>query len=321
MLTKIWLFLKRDPLRRGVALAFAIFLYMHLNFQLSTDKHLIRVRVPVTLALAPELQEPTGQQPEISLTLKGKPGVEFVHGNVQVSVKVGLHNRQPDGTYLVKVTPKNIRIINRKFSLHTIDFPEDGNLRLNLLSRGERHVPIEPVFDGTVPSGKKLKWQTVPDKVLITGAENVLSELPKLHTTPIPLNGAQEFFEFNAPLHLPDGVAAAPKKVLVRVNMFTLHSKRSMRIPVSVLHSPQSNTSAALVQSPRGGAELVLKGPAAKLAALTHDQVRVYVDAVDLKTPGRQRVPLHCNIDVPGMEIVSIVPEEVEIQLTSKTSK
>ena len=321
MLTKIWLFIKRDPLRRGIALAFAIFLYMHLNFQLSSDKQLIRVRVPVTLALAPELQEPTGQLPEISLTLKGKPGVEFVHGSVQVSVKVGLHNRQVDGSYLVKVTPKDIRITNRKFSLHSIDFPEDGNLRLNLLSRGERHVSIEPVFDGTVPSGKRLKWQTVPDKVLITGPENVLSELLKLHTTPIPLNGAQEFFEFNAPLHLPDGVAAAPQKVLVRVNMYTLHSKRSMRIPISVLLPPGGDTEAKLLQPRRSGAELVLKGPAAKLAALTHDQVRIYVDAVDLKTFGKQRLPLHCNINIPGMEVVSIVPEEAEIMLTPKTSK
>jgi YbbR domain-containing protein len=294
---------------------------MHLNFQLTSDKHLIRVRVPVTLALAPELQEPTGQSPEISLTLKGKPGVDFVHGSVQVSVKVGLHNRQADGTYLVKVTPKNIRINDRKFSLHTIDFPEDGNLRLNLLSRGERHVRIEPVFDGTVPSGKKLRWQTVPDKVLITGAENVLSELEKLHTTPIPLNDAQEFFEFNAPLHLPDGVAAAPKTVLVRVNMFSLHSKRSMRLPVSILLPHQGNMSASLVHPPRGGAELVLKGPAPKLAALAHEQVRIYVDAVDLKTPGKQRLPLQCNVNIPGMEVVSIVPEEVEIQLKTKTSK
>ena len=104
MLTKIWQFIKRAPLRRSVALAFALFLYAHLNFQLTSDKHLVRVRVPVNLALSPELQEQTGKVPEVSLTLKGKPGVEFVPGNVQVSVKVSPKNRQLDGSYLVKVT-------------------------------------------------------------------------------------------------------------------------------------------------------------------------------------------------------------------------
>ena len=321
MLTKIWQFIKRDPLRRGVALAFALFLYMHLNFQLNSDQHLTRVRVPVNLALSPELQEQTGKLPEISLTLKGKPGAEFLQSNVQVSVKVSSQNRQPDGSFLVKVTPKNIRITDRKFSLYSIDFPEDGNLRLNLLSRRERHLPVKAAFDRAVPEGKKLSYETVPEKVLVTGPENVLTELSEVHTLPVPLNEAQDFFEYNTPVTLPNGVVASPATILVRVSMSSLHSKRAMRLPVAILSSPRSSLSASLAAPLRKGVEVILKGPAEKLAALTPDQVRVFADTVKLTAPGRRQVQLRCAVTVPQIEVVSITPSETEIQLTTKTSK
>lgn len=321
MLSKIWKFLRRDPLRRSVAFAFALFLYAHLNFQLTSDKHLVRVRVPVNLALSPELQEQTGKAPEVALTLKGRPGVEFVPGNVQVSVKVSPANRQPDGSYLVKVTSKNIRITDRRFSFHSIEFPEEGNLRLNLLSRGERNVPIRPVFDGTAPNGMKLSWELIPEKVLISGAENVISKLRYVNTNKIPLGEAPDSFEFNSTLGLPQEVSASPESVLVRVKLIREYSNRSMRLPVSVLSTPDSKTDVSVVTPLRGGVDLVLKGPAAQLASLSKDQVRVYVDAAGLNTPGRRRLPLRCAVNVPEVEMVSIVPGEVEIQLTSKTSR
>ena len=320
MLTKIWLFIKRDPLRRGVALAFALFLYLHLHFQLTAEHRLVRVRVPVALMLAPGLQEQPGNSPEIALTLKGKPGAEFQPGNVQVSVKVGPQHRQLDGSFLVQVTPRNITVSDRKFSLHNIDFPEDGNLRLNLLSRGERSVPVRAVFEGTVPPGMELSCETIPDKVVITGAENVISKLKYVHTNRIPLSDAPEFFEFNTALALPGHVSAAPASVLARVRLIRQFSRRSMHLPVSILKKENGSTAAAVLTPLRSGAELILRGPAAKLAALTPDQVRLFVDTVDIAASGRHRLPIRCHVNVPEIEMVSITPDEVEIQLT-KTSK
>ena len=320
MLTKIWLFIKRDPLRRGVALAFALFLYMHLHFQLTAEHRLVRVRVPVALTLAPGLQEQTGSAPEIVLTLKSRAGTEFRPGNVQVSVKVGPHHRQSDGSYLVKVTSKNITITDRKFTLHNIDFPEEGNLRLNLLSRGERSVAVRPVFEGTVPPGMELSCETIPDKVIITGAENVISKLRYVHTNRIPLANAPEFFEFNTALALPGHVTAAPESVLARVKLIRQFSRRSMRLPVSFLGAPSSKNEFSVITSLPEGAELILRGPAAKLSALRPDQVRIFADTVDLTAPGRHRLPLRCHVSVPEIEMISIVPNEVDIQLKTKTS-
>lgn len=320
MLTKIWIFIKRDPLRRGVALAFALFLYAHLNFQLTAEHRLIRVRVPVTLTLSPELQEQSGSRPEVALTLKGKPGAELTHGNIQVTARVSPRDRQPDGTYLVKLSSKNVRISDRRFSLHTIDFPEEGNLRLNLLTRGERQIPVKAVFDGNVPAGIKLVWETIPEKILVTGPENVLTKLKHVYTKRIPLTDAPEFFEFNTNVSLPQNLGATPDSVLVRVKLLRQYSNRSMHLPVSLLTSPGAPAATLVTPLPEG-AEVLLRGSAAQLAILTPDQIRIYADAVGLNTPGRCRLPLRCTVNVPEVEMVSIVPGEVEIQLTSKTSK
>jgi hypothetical protein len=41
---------------------------------------------------------------------------------------------------------------------------------------------------------------------------------------------------------------------------------------------------------------------------------------VDIAGSGRHRLPIRCHVNVPEIEMVSITPDEVEIQLT-KTSK
>ena len=321
MLTKIWRFLKRDPLRRGVALAFAILLYLHLNSQLTRENRLVRVRVPVTLLLESGLQQPAGNVPEIGITLRGKSGAEFHAGNVQANVKVSHRNRQADGSYMVKISPGDIRIMDKKFHLHSIDSPSGGMLKLALLRRGERNVAVRPVFDGTVPPGMELSCEIIPEKVLITGAEDVISKLQYVHTARIPLADAPEFFEFDTPLALPAQITASPGQVLARVKLIRQFSRRSMRLPVAVLSNPAGNMEAAAVSPNLNGVELILRGPAAKLAALTPDQVRLFVDAVGITVPGRRRLPIRCHVNVPEIEMVSIVPDEVEIQLTTNVSK
>ena len=59
---------------------------------------------------------------------------------------------------------------------------------------------------------------------------------------------------------------------------------------------------------------------AAKLAALTPDQVRLFVDASEVTVPGRRRLPVRCHVSVPEIESVSIVPDELEVQFTTNTS-
>ena len=132
---------------------------------------------------------------------------------------------------------------------------------------------------------------------------------------------APEFFEFDTQLALPAQVSADPNRVLARVKLIRQFSRRSMRLPVSIMTNPEHNMETSIAAPPPGGVELILRGPAAKLAALTPNQVRLFVDAVGIAQPGRRRLPIRCHINAPEIELVSIVPDEVEIQLTTNTSK
>ena len=324
MLNKIWLFLKRDPLRRLVALAFAVFLYLHLHFEITTDDRSLSVKVPVTLSLESGLQPPQ-EQPQVEITLKTKTGSEiesdWLASKIQVYVIVTNKNRRADGIYEVKVRPGDVKVPDPRFKVDRIVSPANGLLKLALLRQDERNAAVRPIFDGEIPSGMELSWESLPDQVRLTGAENVISRLQTVYTAPIPLTDAPEFFEFDPALNLPPGVTAAPRRVRFRIRLVRKVSRRSMQLPAAVLVSPGSALSAAIVSAPKNGIEVNLRGPAAKLAQLTPEQVRLFVDAAETLAPGRRRLPVRCHVSVPEIAPVSIVPDELEVQFTQNTSE
>ncbi|MBQ7694268.1 MAG: YbbR-like domain-containing protein, partial [Lentisphaeria bacterium] len=185
----------------------------------------------------------------------------------------------------------------------------------------ERNAAVRPIFDGEIPSGMELSWESLPDQVRLTGAENVISRLQTVYTAPIPLTDAPEFFEFDPALNLPPGVTAAPRRVRFRIRLVRKVSRRSMQLPAAVLVSPGSALSAAIVSAPKNGIEVNLRGPAAKLADLPPDRVRLFVDATGISAPGRRRLPVRCHGRVPEIVPVSIVPAELEVQFTRNTSE
>ena len=324
MLNKIWLFLKRDPLRRLVALGFAVSIYLYLHFEITGDDRHLSIKVPVTLSLESGLQPPQ-EQPQVTIDLKTKVTSEIdtdkLASKTRIFVTVKKQNRRKDGTYEVRVRPRDVKLPDPRFKADKIVSPADGRLLLTLLQQDERDVAVRPIWDGAAPPGMELSWESSPGQVRITGAENVISKLQTVYTTPVPLTDAPEFFEFDPGLNLPQGVTASPRKVRLRVKMVRKFSRRSMLLPAKVLVSPGNTLSAVIISDPGNGIEVNLRGPAAQLARLTPDQVRLFVDATEIPAPGRRRLPLRCHVSVSEIAPVSIVPAELEVQFTKNTSE
>ena len=323
MLNKIWLFLKKDPQRRLLALAFAVSIYLHLHYEITTDERLMSIKVPVVLSLESGLQPPQ-EKPQVEIALKTRDTSEIdtdkLAAKTRVFVTVKKQNRRKDGTYEVKIHRGDVKLPDSRFRVERIVSPADGLLKLALLRQDERDVPVEPTWDGAVPPGMELKWEAFPDQVRITGAENVISELQKVCTAPISLADPPEFFEYDPVLNLPPGVTASPRKVRFRIRLLRKFGRRSMLRPVSVLVSPGDSPSAVVIAGPENGVEVVLRGSAAKLADLTPDRVRLFVDATGISASGRRRLPVRCHVSVPEIVPVSIVPAELEVQFTGNTS-
>ena len=324
MLNRIWLFLKKDPLRRLVALGFAVSIYLYLHFEITGNDRHLSIKAPVTLSLESGLQPPQ-EQPQVTIDLKTKDtsdiDIDKLASKTRVFVTVRKQNRRKDGTYEVRVSPRDVELPDSRLEANKIISPAGGVLKLALLRQDERDVSVEPTWDGAVPPGMELKWEAFPDQVRITGAENVISKLQKVYTTPISLADPPEFFEYDPGLNLPQGVTAAPRKVRFRVKLLRKFGRRSMLRPVSVLVSPGNSPSAVAAFLPPGDIEVNLRGPAAKLADLPPDRVRLFVDATGISAPGRRRLPVRCHVSVPEIVPVSIVPAELEVQFTRNTSE
>ena len=166
-----------------------------------------------------------------------------------------------------------------------------------------------------------MRCEAFPDQVRITGPESVVSKLQSIRSTPIPLADLPESFEYDAGLDLPPGVTAMPRKVRFRITLKQKLSRRSMQLPARLLVAPQNDFSAAIVSPPESGVEVTLRGPAAKLAPLTAEHVRLFVDATSPLPVGRRRLPVRCFVSVPEIAPVSIVPAELEVQFTKNTSE
>ena len=328
MLNRFWLFMKRDPLRRLVALAFAVAVYLHLDFEIeSYDRtDLPDIKVPVTLSLESGLQPPQ-EPPQMTVNLRAKSGFEIdmekLAAKTRVYVSVRKRDHRQDGTYEVKVGPGNIKLPDPRFKVDRIVQPADGKLKLKLLQQGERDLKVEPVWKEAVPPNMELKWEAVPDHVRITGPENIVSapNLQLIRSTPISLAEAPESFEYDAGLNPPPGVTTTPRKVRFRITLRQKWSRRIMQLPATLLIAPGNDLSAAIVSPPENGVEVTLRGPAAKLAQLAPKQVRFFVDVTEVQAPGRRRLPVRCLVDVPEITPVSIVPAELEVQFTTNTSE
>ena len=326
MLNRIWLFLKRDPLRRLVALACAVAVYLHLNFEIAPyDRDFPGIKVPVKLSLESGLQLPQ-EPPQVEINLKAQSGFEVdtdkLPSKIHVYVTVRKQDRKKDGTYEVRVRPtRDVQLPDSRFKVDRIVSPADGMLKLALLRQDEQNVVVRPNFDGTLPPGVEMRCEAFPDQVRITGPESVVSKLQSIRSTPIPLADLPESFEYDAGLDLPPGVTAMPRKVRFRITLKQKLSRRSMQLPARLLVAPQNDFSAAIVSPPESGVEVTLRGPAAKLAPLTAEHVRLFVDATSPLPVGRRRLPVRCFVSVPEIAPVSIVPAELEVQFTKNTSE
>ncbi|MBQ7695862.1 MAG: hypothetical protein IJT50_12155 [Lentisphaeria bacterium] len=325
MPNRIWLFLKQDPLRPLVALAFAVVVYLHLSSEAAPyDRDFPGIKIPVQLSLESGLRPPQ-EPPQVEINVKAQTGFEVDVDKLPSKIHAYVPSKRlrslGDGTYQVQVFPNDVKFPDSRFKLDKIVFPADGLLTFTLLRQDERNVAVQPIFDALPPPGVERRWEAIPDQVRITGPENVVSKLQKISSARIPFTDPPDFFEYDTDLDLPPGVTATPRKIRFRVTLVRKTSRRPMQLPAAVLVSPGSALSSVIISGPESGVEVVLRGPAAELAKLTPEQVRLFVDATEIAAPGRRQLPVRCHVRVPGITPVSMVPAELEVQFTKNTSE
>lgn len=177
-----------------------------------------------------------------------------------------------------------------------------------------KEVPVQPKFSGRVQDGYTFSVSVEPTTVKVRGPQERHKDWVEVATAPIDLNGQKDPFTVQAPLLKPDGADSVDREyVTVTVNVVELWADRVFsRVKLNLWHL------AANLEAQLGTPEVTVRvnGPKLLLDKFNPEALAAHVELENLG-PGKHLVPVLFN-KPPGLEVLSITPERVEVQITEK---
>jgi len=185
---------------------------------------------------------------------------------------------------------------------------------------GYRNVTVKVVTTGQVASGYRLtNISASPLVVTVFSTDTeLINNLPGyIETQPINLSGADESIEVSIPLNLPSGVIVIGEPtVRVSVSISPIESSITLsNLPIELIgQRPEYEYSISPQQ-----VDVIFSGPIPYLDKLSARDVRVILD-LDEFMPGVYQVDPEVLIEMPGIQVESILPAAIEVEVTEPQS-
>ena len=199
--------------------------------------------------------------------------------------------------------------------------PEKVNVQIEITQRGGyRNVTVKVVTTGQVASGYRLtNISASPLVVTVFSTDTeLINNLPGyIETQPINLSGADESIEVSIPLNLPSGVIVIGEPtVRVSVSISPIESSITLsNLPIELIgQRPEYEYSISPQQ-----VDVIFSGPIPYLDKLSARDVRVILD-LDEFMPGVYQVDPEVLIEMPGIQVESILPAAIEVEVTEPQS-
>jgi len=155
--------------------------------------------------------------PSVEVRVRGTERAIRQLNPYMVDVEVGL-GAASEGPVTVNLTPDDVRTPD---GLEVVSI-RPNVLRVELDREISQRVPVEAVLVGE-PAGGALADdpEVLPNQVLVTGPESLLTRIQTLKTEPISLDGHALTFEVSVPVVAPDPLIqiVQPSRVSVRIPM------------------------------------------------------------------------------------------------------
>lgn len=192
--------------------------------------------------------------------------------------------RQPQGLQVYDVSPQNIRV--------------------NLVSRSEKTVSVEPRIKGELPEGLRYRSSLSPDTATILGSNETLREVENLELPPVSLDDREAGTET---LNLQANVPPEAQLQYPEANSFQLSLavddvivRRTLSgVPITVTNVPAGQRAVAEPSS----VELEVQGPKRTVEDLQPEDIEVTVPAPEQGSGLKIRV---ADVELPdGVELVN----------------
>ncbi len=312
-------FIARDFWRKLAALFFAVIIYLNVDAYLHNNKTISGV--PVEVRPTQELIMTSPRQFSASVVVSGvarelnELDVRSISGKISVTPA----DRQPDGSYRVRLTSDNFR---QSGGVKVVEV-NDPEITLHLQRRISREVPVAMRFSGTLPGAFRISDRTcIPPTVTVNGPENAVAALKDVTTESIPLSDRESSFEYEVKLMPPASIRAIPDKVTVQIGIERNIVQHNIpALPVGLFCDSGSGTVAGFIPGISPVAAVSLSGTPQLIAALRPDDVRLYIDVSNISTPGFYTLPVRCHIRREGIEVRSVVPAEFKVSISKSPIK
>ncbi|MBN2452161.1 MAG: hypothetical protein JXR77_17375 [Lentisphaeria bacterium] len=289
--------IRNDPVRKVVALFFAVLIWLTVDTELR--KSLVLRNVPVAVDYDPRvlvLEEPP--QP-VDVTVRGSrrrlENVTTADIEMVAQIPPDIH----EGVYFygIGLTPKNnvrrtppgIRVTG--ISPNRIDVQID-----RIVTRAR--VPVKVVFEGQLKEGYRvIRVQAKPESLMVKGRYRSVVGLTEIQTEPVLLDDTvvQDFL-VTARLAPIAGVEAMGD-VTVEVAISRQATPRTLHgLPLAILIDPGAGLQ---LGEPLPEATVIIRGPKALLEELSDLAVRPFVDLSGITSPGRYRRQVRIWMDAP----------------------
>ncbi len=254
-------------------------------------------------------EEPQLSATEVTIT-GAKSRVESI---AQVTARVDLSNATSTITKQVNLQPlNNGAVVVRDVTLS----PEIIEVKLPIKQLGGyRNVFVKIITNGQIASGFYLTnlFADPPNVTIYTSDPVLARNMPAfVETNPINLNGADEDFEINIPLNLPDGISIIGEPTIkVEVGVAAIESSKNfIEVPVQVLNLDPGLVAELSAQT----VDIYLSGPLYLLDELTLTDVVVSLDLTNY-VPGTYQLVPEVSLANQLIKVDAILPGTIEVTI------
>lgn len=308
-------FIKRDFVRKAIALALALIVYFVVLEKLGGEKSVSNVAVSLSVPNSLVMLEDKPQL--VALKVRGSERTlkRLTENDFSIELKVDESKYVPKKPYSLMIDPKDVKsplgvtVLSIKPSMIFVDFDRLASKTVMLKASFD---PDSKLPDGYVV-GKAL---LSPSDVRVTGPGSVVDRIESMQTRPIPLSSITQSFEYAAEIATAGpALKVSPSKALVQVEIIKESDSRLFKnVPIRILKSSGfRRLSVEMLSAPN--AEIGVYGPKGQLELMRDDEVKPYIDVSQFEQAGIYNVNVNCWLDRAGVAVKNIYPPSVRIKL------
>jgi YbbR domain-containing protein len=293
-----------------LSLGAAVLLYFFTNL---LDMGNREISLPIKYVFAPGYSQSSEVPTKARLVLRGDSEKLYGLAEEELQVIADFSRHTQEGQFQVALRLKRS---GAAANLEPLDIRiEPGTVKLSIEPSVTKDLPVNIRFTGNPKPGYQLvSYSVAPDRLRLTGPASRLEGLSSVDTDPVDLSVRSQDFVQKVQAAVGDPVLRAIDGSVIEVRAVisqTADRRTFSGLPLAII-----GLSSDLAYDPAlpTGA-VTLQADSEALAAIVPDQVRILIDASQIRTPGTYQLKAIC--DPPAQSLVlSLEPKTVNLVVT-----